>query len=404
MITATLLVAATLAAASVAVSSPLSTPFLLTTGPDIHKLASWTSNPIRTVVTVNSNRIDVLAAAEEDIPKVLEKLRELCAGPYANKYPEICEHLEDDDLWWPTAAPSLSSSILSSISILQSPSATPTQAEPTSSLATPSSSLVSENPVTSLPSASPAESSASIVTATTLITSSIYGSHLTTPLAETVECPYSTAKGEDGDTKPRCTVITIYHHLPIPTLITVTGPILSFPRNGAPGITLEAAKIKTRIRTTIVKTEVVTYLPLAVDDDQPPASTVELVQPTTPTPEVTIVVPVLEPEPSRPTTPRPTWSGYEPFPSISWFRSADPPAGCTQTESIFKKITDFQTATVYAETARATRVIGCECPNIKVVHVGGPEVVIAARTTVTLEEVVTETGFACLTTGVGVGG
>ncbi|KAK0663471.1 hypothetical protein QBC41DRAFT_381143 [Cercophora samala] len=459
MITAILSVAATLAAASVAASSSLSTPtsFPITTGPDIQKLASWTSNPIRTVVTVNSNRIDVLAAAEEDVPKVLEKLRELCAGPYANKYPEICEHLSDDDLWWPTATPSISSSILSYISTLQSLSLSSMEAEPTSSLLTPTFSLAAPTSsldpsiATASASASPADSELSAVTATTLITSvipttvsdvpstitaspstleltvtqSIYGSHLTAPLAETVECPYSSAEGENGETKPLCTVITIYHHLPIPTLITVTGPILSFPRNGAPGITLEPPRTRipsrTRARTTIVKTiEVVTELPDDAndgggddddddDDDDPPPASVHFVP--SPTPEVdapTITTPeaiitTLEFEPTLFSSARPAWSGYEPFPSVSWFRSADPPEGCTQTESIFSKITDFQTATVYAETVKATRVIGCECPNIKIVHVGGPGIVIEAHTTVTVDEVATETGFACFTAFNGVG-
>ncbi|KAK4205016.1 hypothetical protein QBC40DRAFT_325622 [Triangularia verruculosa] len=433
-----------LAAASVAASSSLSTlPSLsLTPGPDIQQLASWTSKPIRTVVTVNSNRIDVLAAAEEDVPKVLEKLRELCAGPYANKYPEICEHLQDDDLWWP----SVTSSILSCLSTLESLSASSIPAEPTPPLAEPSSSPTAESPTTILPSASPApaEPIASIVTATTLVTTvvpttisltpstitaspstleltvtqSIYGSHLTAPIQETVECPYSTADGENGETKPLCTVITIYHHLPIPTLITVTGPILSFPRDAPPGITLEPPQPKlpsrTRIRTTIVKTiEVVTDVPFDDssppddddntpaddndDDDQPPAS-IQFIQPTPLPAMITAHKPISE-QPTFAAARRSAWSGYEPYPSVSWFMSADPPGGCTQTESIFRKITDFQTATVYAETVRATRVIGCECPNVMVVSVGGPGVVIEAVTTVTAVEggVWTETGFACFT-------
>ncbi|KAK0621783.1 hypothetical protein B0T17DRAFT_618185 [Bombardia bombarda] len=96
---------AALAAASVVVINPLESPYRITAAPTL----SGAPNPIRTVVTVNSNRIDVLASNEEDVSKVLEKLRELCAGPHAKTYPEICEHLEavagqdlDPVLWWPS--------------------------------------------------------------------------------------------------------------------------------------------------------------------------------------------------------------------------------------------------------------------------------------------------------------
>ncbi|KAK4677827.1 hypothetical protein QC764_302290 [Podospora pseudoanserina] len=456
MITAIFAVAATVAATSVTASSLLSTPtsYPLTTGPDVQELAAWTANPIRTVVTVNSNPIDVLAAAEEDVPKVLEKLRELCAGPYAHKYPEICEYLGGEELWWPTAVPSTSPSILSYISTPQSSSIaakptlsvptttsslpTPTSSPPipTSSLALPTSSLDSST-ATANSSTSPADSELSAVVATRLIapvvptsvsvaastitsspstleltvTQSIYRFHLTAPSAEMVECPYSSsAEGENDETKALCSVTTIHHHLPISTLITVTGPVLSFPRNGAPVTTMEepartTTLLRTRIRFTRIKT-IDTELLNDDEDDAPlPSASVQFVSSYSPTLEVDTApsTPTAGFEPELPTavlpssTNRPGWIGYRPFPSISWFRSADSPGGCTQTETIFSKMTGFQTATVFAATARATRVVACECPNFKVVLVGGPGVVIEARTTVTVGEVRTETGLECST-------
>ncbi|KAK5652893.1 hypothetical protein OQA88_9559 [Cercophora sp. LCS_1] len=82
-------------------------PFVLTAGLDWPEKLYWTTNPIRTVVTVGSNVIDVLAGDEEDVPKVEEELRKLCAGPLANIYPEICDNLvhrkegEYETLWPP---------------------------------------------------------------------------------------------------------------------------------------------------------------------------------------------------------------------------------------------------------------------------------------------------------------
>ncbi|KAK3361229.1 hypothetical protein B0T24DRAFT_599572 [Lasiosphaeria ovina] len=79
----------------------------ITSAPVLVHATFGTSSPIRTVVTVNSNRIDVLAGSEQDVPKVIEKLRQLCAGPHASMYPEICEHLDavgsgvDPIIWWP---------------------------------------------------------------------------------------------------------------------------------------------------------------------------------------------------------------------------------------------------------------------------------------------------------------
>ncbi|KAK3323369.1 hypothetical protein B0T19DRAFT_401702 [Cercophora scortea] len=104
------------ALASVSIAASLSQHVslpALTADPGLHDASPATSSPIRTVVTVNSNRIDVLAGDEKDVPKVLEKLRELCAGRYASLYPEICEHLDsvagqeledlDQTMWWPPA-------------------------------------------------------------------------------------------------------------------------------------------------------------------------------------------------------------------------------------------------------------------------------------------------------------
>ena len=115
------LVAAIVTIALLATAATPTRPELVypvTAAAEIVETSFATSNPIRTVVTVNSNRVDVLAADEKDVPKVLEKLRELCAGPFASLYPEICEHLgaggagEDIDLdgldeiiWGPSKDP-----------------------------------------------------------------------------------------------------------------------------------------------------------------------------------------------------------------------------------------------------------------------------------------------------------
>ncbi|KAK4175268.1 hypothetical protein QBC36DRAFT_312200 [Triangularia setosa] len=113
-------------------------------------------------------------------------------------------------------------------------------------------------------------------------------------------------------------------------------------------ITLEATRTRVpsraRIKTTIVKTtEVATDLPHDGDDnDDPPPASVQFLQPTptldveTPTINtleaiVTTLEPEVEPEATLLPPPCPVWGGYEPFPSVWWFHSADPPQGCTQT-------------------------------------------------------------------------
>ncbi|KAM7210439.1 hypothetical protein V8F06_014175 [Rhypophila decipiens] len=76
-------------AATVTTTCSLSTP--VTVAPYVQSVAGMT---IRTIVTVNSNEIHAIAA-EEDVPKTIEKLQELCSSPLAPLYPEICDNVED---------------------------------------------------------------------------------------------------------------------------------------------------------------------------------------------------------------------------------------------------------------------------------------------------------------------
>ncbi|KAK0620881.1 hypothetical protein B0T14DRAFT_567595 [Immersiella caudata] len=73
-----------LATASVAWGSSSDRDHLITTAPILPRGPLETTSPIRTVITINSNLIDVLAGDEKDVPKVIEKLRQICAGPLAS--------------------------------------------------------------------------------------------------------------------------------------------------------------------------------------------------------------------------------------------------------------------------------------------------------------------------------
>ncbi|KAK0641955.1 hypothetical protein B0T16DRAFT_461978 [Cercophora newfieldiana] len=74
---------AALAASSIVWSNPSENDRAMTTAPILPLGALESTSPIRTVITINSNLIDVLAGDEKDVPKVVEKLRQLCAGPLA---------------------------------------------------------------------------------------------------------------------------------------------------------------------------------------------------------------------------------------------------------------------------------------------------------------------------------
>ncbi|KAK4458403.1 hypothetical protein QBC42DRAFT_276870, partial [Cladorrhinum samala] len=62
------------------------------------------------------------------------------------------------------------------------------------------------------------------------VTRSIRGGQSSAPTTESIDCPYS-----DNTTSMLCTVITIYHHIPIPTLVTFSPPILTLPKDWWPG-------------------------------------------------------------------------------------------------------------------------------------------------------------------------
>ncbi|KAK3991060.1 hypothetical protein QBC44DRAFT_368402 [Cladorrhinum sp. PSN332] len=567
---------ATAASSSITVPYVITIPNAITRAPNLHINAVGTKDPIRTVITVNSNKIDVLAAEEKDVPKVLEKLRELCAGPYATLYPEICDHLNDPGYWpltettietlpttvtnaiyhsttvissiylpttvtasWMTVAKETApstfiSSTRRSPTVLSSPSVqssrlppppspastsapSPTSRPKTTSLVIPSSPLV-EKPYTFSKlskgerpkGATRAEDIAPVTikpvtritrirTKTTTpthtvtkvaitVTQSIYGEHISAPVTEPLDCPYS------DETSILCSVITIYHHLPIPTIVTVSGPILTFPRSGwqqagATAIPVPSGggvvhsdsyplhdqkedddgggdspdhgplpaplkgpnlfprptngvvppHIQERIRELEAKYEVGREEPeneqpeldaqpepqfepvLRPYRDKQRASEPELepefepefeIEPE-PDPELEYEPdPELEPEPEPKPKPLPTptharqFKGLQAYPSISYFRSASPPGGgCTQTVSKFEKVTDFYTSTVYAETVTTTKRFACgDCPNIIILQVGGPGILLEPKTTEVLEGMTgTRTVWGCRETGTVVG-
>ncbi|KAM7184859.1 hypothetical protein V8F33_012764 [Rhypophila sp. PSN 637] len=103
-----ILVAIARVALSATVTTTCSLADPVTVAPYVQFVAGIT---IRTTVTVNSNEIHVIAA-EEDAPKTIENRQELCSGPLAHLYPEICDNVEKgstvedldlgDPIRWPT--------------------------------------------------------------------------------------------------------------------------------------------------------------------------------------------------------------------------------------------------------------------------------------------------------------
>jgi len=113
---------AALAAASVVLSTSPADDHFITAPPIQPRHPLETTSPIRTVVTINSNLIDVLAGDERDVPKVVEKLQQLCAGPLAYLYPEICEHFKGNGdpveiILWPPEGQTTTTTEVVSISI-----------------------------------------------------------------------------------------------------------------------------------------------------------------------------------------------------------------------------------------------------------------------------------------------
>ncbi|KAK4183412.1 hypothetical protein QBC35DRAFT_113094 [Podospora australis] len=358
MIAAIRIIIAALAAASTAASSSSVSHSVVTVGPNIQQLASGTSNPIRTVVTFNSNRIEVLAAEEHDVPKVVEKLHELCAGPLAADYPEICEHLGDVS-WLPSIQPaadielttaSLHPLIHSSIP-KQTELASPKQRKPASPKQRKPASSKQRKPVPSK-QRKPA-SSKQRKPASSVAPSALSPSPSTSPL--------TSAKLSLNP--------TVTATVSVSTIVEVT-KIVSVP--------------------TTIENENTIFMPTTVEIEN--NTTLSMTARHT----ISFDKPMDVTDTTLTTSYARSWRSMQLYPSISWFRSAIPASGCTQTVPTFKKITDFSMSTVYASTMLMTKPLDCTCPNIMVVHVGGPGIVIDPKTTITLPEVLTETKLSCV--------
>ncbi|KAK3688647.1 hypothetical protein B0T22DRAFT_160411 [Podospora appendiculata] len=416
-----------LASVSIAIpqSQHISLP-ALTAAPGLDGSSLGTSSPIRTVITVNSNRIDVLAGDEKDVPKVLEKLRELCAGPYAYMYPEICEHLDsvtgqeleelDQTMWWPPADGS--------------------GPEYVSTATKSGGGVKSGHPITT--AASPTAAAAPTLPFLPLET--IYDHHHVDEHQETHEHDQSNDQShEQAETYERDhsdgghhsrdyhhshshysqhTRQHHYsheyhhshghtsrheHHHPTPTADQAprtTSPALGTFTVLSPKQTEDSmSEFRDRISShgeqasssslPAQAEETPLYCPWkekssgkgkGVPDKPSPCTVVTIYHEVSKTVSTVVVR----------TTPPLVTPHQEPF---AIFR------GCTQTVSVLKRMNNPFTSTVYPSTVTRTIPISCSCPNLETMYIGGHGLVVRPRTTVTASEPSTTRTYVCTTTG-----
>ncbi|KAK3389452.1 hypothetical protein B0H63DRAFT_518680 [Podospora didyma] len=348
-----------------------------------------TASPIRTVVTVNSNRIDVLASDKQDVPKVLEKLRQLCAGPYASLYPEICEHLEaggiqdgDSIMWWPTdddtpdilttvnwnvddmlpsqltslgsTAPQETgsgdetSSSASQVPPLEAPSTSGIRTDllgdgitKTSEGETGSFDKATEANIASQPTVSsvlvPTPVSTTLETRTRELSLEEVKSAQSSQTSDETppDCPWKKTDSEGATLEQGCTVITIWNHPTRRRYDIILGPTLN--PNPLPSASITPA-----------------------------------------------------PLPSPSFSPSPTRSAWI---SENLIYASTP--GCTQTIRRLVKMRDFYTSTIFPGTVTATSFVKCICLNLKLEVIGGPGIVINPKTTVRAAEPMTTTTMLC---------
>ncbi|KAK4163363.1 hypothetical protein QBC43DRAFT_290043 [Cladorrhinum sp. PSN259] len=381
-----------LAASAIAASSSITVPYVITIpyatalATSHHINAVGTKDPIRTVVTVNSNIIDVLAAEENHVPKVLEKLRELCAGSYATMYPEICDHLNDKG-YWPlteTTVEALPTTI--TIAIIHSTTVISSIYIPTtvtaSWMAAPRETAPSTFASAVRPSSSSSSSSSSVQSSSFLLPSSSITPSLPSmtmrPQAVSPEKEqevwdseqiYEDAPDEENY-EPEPDVETEPEPEPEPDLEPDLEPE---PELEVEVEAVEAVEAENKHELEPESSELEPQLEFgdnsSPDPDRPDQD---------PDPEPEFIPEVIIPSPTHPRQ----FKNPQAYPSISYFRSATDARGCTQTVSNFKKVTDFYTSTVYAETVTTTRKFACgDCPNIIIVQVGGPGILLEPKTT-----------------------
>ncbi|KAK4227000.1 hypothetical protein QBC38DRAFT_455635 [Podospora fimiseda] len=370
-----------LAATAIAANSPITFPYVAITRaptPD----AAGTKDPIRTVITLNSKPIDVLAAEEHDVPKVLEKLRELCAGPYATLYPEICDHL-NQPVYWPltettikTLPTTVTNAIYHSTTVIRSiyvPTTVTASSTFTAFMRSSTSSSLSF-----ISSSFRSSSSSSLAPTRTSTTKP------TNPLKHPPFIPKTTSSMRPTSPLKR----------PSLPKTTSTRPTPSSP-SPRPYISTRLSKGTKPKGTTPTKD----YPHIKSNTTTPLKRPTSFSKPTggIASPFMRERIQQQEEAEERPENnghpdyfyqtrrPRPTHfrqlKDLQAFSSISYFRSNG--EGCTQTMPNFKKVTDFYTVTAYAETVTTTKRFDCwDCPNIIIVQVGGPGVILEPKTTV----------------------
>ncbi|KAK0715964.1 hypothetical protein B0H67DRAFT_255307 [Lasiosphaeris hirsuta] len=420
-----------LAVATVADGRNLDLPFSITAAPSHLYSQSYSqfgmSSPIRTVVTVNSNEIDVLAANEKDVPKVLEKLRQLCAGPYASMYPEICEHLnqssgseKDPVIWWPPDE--ITPEII-----------TTTHRRASSSIYT---AIPSREPRTSLSGKSrtrgitivlPPAGGTSVESATITRTATATAAAITIATATVTAAPVATATATTTATAISTSIIRTTRRITrVATRVTQASPsrvpstlsrqtLSQYSPSGQYPTTLQSEPKASKGHDTTKTTQLTEETPLdcpwktaggegSDPDDPSPCTVITIYQhsiitrkPTSTTrlghaisnvyspssrPSTDLLVPTPSPSPlvSQPQgvlSPPPQQTNVRsPSTLLRLTRRADSTDCCTQTLPRLAKVRNFQTSTEYPGTVTSTSSIECACPNLTVVTLGAPGIQI----------------------------
>ncbi|KAM7187346.1 hypothetical protein V8F20_011010 [Naviculisporaceae sp. PSN 640] len=367
-----------------------------------------TSHPIRTVITVNSHGVDVVAADDGEVLKVTEKLRELCSGPLASRYPEICDHLEtdgtDEDVNPDAVGPSVGSppeeSRAPQLTTTTSTNAYGSTPElPSPILSSPT--LAEETGFEHAPDTPRSLYYTVTVTAASKATKTLeIAVHEVSGLESSVSLT-GVVRGESSD-RDQAEVPTTFETKIKSSAGSITiEPTVEAESNtgtGTPSIRDESNTLPLFPVSTAHQSEV-TLWPSNLDGPSAQSTaTTEItdgadnhVSSSSTTPKLWPVFdPIASPRPSRPLTS----SFHTPLAEVSTTTNA--PAAipsrstalsdCTQTLKVLEKLAENpRTATRYASTVTSTAFISCSCPNLETEYIYGYGHAIAPRTTTTVD-------------------